>query len=208
MHEARKLQDERAAQPQNRSSVRHKQPPRVRAQGCDLIGRRPELPAQPRRSAEVRRSGQCTRRAVSGALGRETSCCERGSSDGGGWPCPQQPCSRHLYNAGRVRLRGGHGLDGTSQPGRRRANARWVRDARSFGGLLMNDRSLDPGWPARLSGPIGREPGKHLVILLHSEGLPFTNAQEKTSIGSAKAANRGFIQLTRRTVCADQLQQM
>lgn len=151
MHEARKLQDERAAQPQNRSSVRHKQPPRVRAQGCDLIGHRPELPAQPRRSAEVRRSGQCTRRAVSGALGRGKSCCGRGSSDGGGWPCPQQPCSRHHYNAGRVRLPGESGLEGADRPGRLRAEARYVRKRGSFGGLQFHGNKfgeatiVDPG---------------------------------------------------------------
>lgn len=35
MHEARKRQGERVAQPRRHSFARHKQPPRVRARGCD-----------------------------------------------------------------------------------------------------------------------------------------------------------------------------
>lgn len=125
MREAQKLQRGQAARPQSRPSPRHKQPPRVRAQGCD----RQEKGPKQRRA----RSGQLARLTEEiRAPGRRLNRCEGGSSDGGGWPPPQQPCSRHLYNAGRVRLPGGHGLDGTSRPGRRRANARWTRGAHSF----------------------------------------------------------------------------
>ncbi|WWT40038.1 hypothetical protein [Nostoc phage Nsp-JY10] len=146
MCEGRKLQQGQAAQPQNRLPPRHKQPPRVRAQGCDPQEKGPERTAHPMRSAirdgkaaqigEAQRSGQLARLTEEiRAPGRRSSCCGSGSSDGGGWPPPQQPCSQHLYNAGQVRLPGGQGLEDACQPGRRRANARGVRGARSFGGL-------------------------------------------------------------------------
>lgn len=128
MREAQKLQRGQAAQPQSRPSPRHKQPPRVRAQGCDRQEKGPK-----QRQA---RSGQLARLTEEiRAPGRRSNRCEGGSSDGGGWPPPQQPCSRHLYNAGQVRLPDGHGLDETSRPGKRRADARWLRGARSFGSL-------------------------------------------------------------------------
>lgn len=149
MREAQKLQQGQAAQPQNRLPPCHKQPLRVRAQGCDRQEKGPERPAQPMRSAirdgeaaqigEAQRSGQLARLTEEiRAQGRGSSCCEDDSSDGGGWPPPQQPCSQHLYNAGRVRLPGVQGLDDASHPGRRRAKARGVREARSFGSLQFD----------------------------------------------------------------------
>lgn len=147
MREARKLQQGQAAQPQSRPSPRHKQPPRVRAQGCDLQEKGPERPAHPMRSAlrdgkaaqsrEAHRSGQLARLTEEiRAPGRSSSCCDDAAFVGGDRKqSPQQPCSRHLYNAGRIRLPGGQGLEGASHPGRRRAKARGVTGARSFRSL-------------------------------------------------------------------------
>jgi hypothetical protein len=106
----------------------------------------PERPAQPMRSAtrdgeaaqdqEARRSGQLARLTEEIRAGEKTDCCDDAAFVGGDRKqSPQQPCSRHLYNAGRVRLPGGHGLDGTCRPGRRRAKARYVRRLASFSRL-------------------------------------------------------------------------
>ncbi len=130
MREAQKLQQGQAAQPQSRPPPRHKQPPRVRTQGCDRQEKGPE-----QRHA---RSGQVPRRGQSGAWGNERNRCGNVSSGGGNWTPPQQPCSRPHHKTGRVRLPGGQGLDDTCQPGRRRAKARWVRGARSFGSLQFD----------------------------------------------------------------------
>lgn len=147
MCEARKLQQGQAAQPQNRPPPRHKQPPRVRAQGCDRQEKGPERPAPPMRSAlrdgeaaqsrEARRSGQLARLTEEiRAPGRSSSCCDDAAFVGGDRKqSPQQPCSRPHHKTGRVRLPDGQGLDDASHPGRRRAKARGVRGARSFGSL-------------------------------------------------------------------------
>ena len=147
MREAQKRQQGQAAQPQKRPSPRHKQPPRVRAQGCDRQEKSPERTAHPMRSAtrdgkaaqieEAQRSGQLARLTEEIlAPGRGSSYCDDAAFVGGDRrQSPQQPCSRPHHKTGRVRLPGGQGLDDASHPGRLRAKARGVRGARSFGSL-------------------------------------------------------------------------
>ena len=170
----------------------------------------PERITQPMRSAAAQRSGQLARLTEeTRAPGRTVSCCDVVTVDGG--DClhpPQQPCSRHLYNAGPFRLPGGRGLDETRPHGRRRANARDVRRLGSFGSLLMENGPSNARGPFKSFGPVFREPGDDFIIFLHSEGLPLTNTQEETAISGAKATDRGLIQLAGSAVCTDQLQQM
>lgn len=112
--------------------------------------KRPELPAQPMRSAtrdgkaaqgqEERRSGQLARLTEEIRAGGKSDCCDDAAFVGGDRKqSPQQPCSRPLYQTGRVRLPGGPGLDGASRPGRRRAEARYVRRRDSFSGLRKSN---------------------------------------------------------------------
>lgn len=129
-------QDGREAQPRHHPSVRHKQPERVRARGCDRQKKGPELPAQPMRSADARRSAQATRRGQSGAWGEEKACRGDAAFVGGDRKQPpRQACSRPLHEAGRFRLPGNQGLERAWPLGRRRAEARGVRGALSFGCL-------------------------------------------------------------------------
>jgi hypothetical protein len=156
MTEATRRQDGRVAQPRHRPSVRHKQPPRVRTHGCNQQEKAPELPAQPMRSADARRSGQVTRRGQSGAWGNEKSCCDIVTVDGGDCPHPpQQPCSRPHHKTGRFRLPGHQGWKGAWRPGRRRADAREVRGARSFSGLHDISSKIRP---------IGAKPCEPLLV--------------------------------------------
>lgn len=138
MNTDERRQQGQAAQPQHRPPPRHRQPPRVRTQGCDREEKSPERITQPMRSAAAQRSGQLARLTEEiRAPGRTSNCCDVVTVDGG--DClhpPQQPCIRHLYNAGQFRLPGGRGLDDTRPHGRRRAIARWG-EARSFSSLLM-----------------------------------------------------------------------
>lgn len=98
--------------------------------------RRPELPAQPMRSAAPRRSGQLARLTEEIRAGEKSDCCDDAAFVGGDRKqSPQQPCSRPHHESGRVRLPGRPGLDGTGRPGRRRADARYVRRRGSFGSL-------------------------------------------------------------------------
>lgn len=149
MREAQKLQDGRTTQPRkSRPSVRHDQPPRVRAQGWDRNKKRPEQPARPMRSAprdgkaaqghEARRSGQLVRVTGRPHTGGEWKACRDEAALVGGdrKHASRQACSRSHYQTGRVRLPGGSGLEGTDQPGRRRADARYVQRPASFGSLL------------------------------------------------------------------------
>lgn len=133
----------------------------------------PERPAQPMRSAAAQRSGQLARLTEIRAPGRGSSCCEDGSSDGGGWPPPQQPCSQHLYNAGRVRLPGQQGLDDTCQPGRRRAKARGVRGARSFGSLRnwLGNPTRNAVRPVKLVGAAASQRDHYEPVAIRDSGL-------------------------------------
>jgi hypothetical protein len=101
--------------------------------------KRPEQPAHPMRSADPRRSGQLVRVTGRPHTGEEWKACrDEAAIDGGDRNESRQACSRSHYQTGRVRLPGVSGLEGTDQPGRRRANARYVRKRASFGSLQFH----------------------------------------------------------------------
>ena len=154
------------------------------------------------------RFGQLTRpTGVSRASGRRSNHCGNVSSGGGNWTPPQQPCSRPHHKTGQVRLPGWQGLDDTSHPGRRRADARW-KEARSFGGLRVKNRSLDLARPLQPRGPVRRKPDDDFVILFYRESLALTDPQEEPTIGSAEATDCGFVQLACLAIGSDQAEQM
>lgn len=181
--------------------------------------KRPELPAQPMRSAprdgkaaqgqEARRSGQLARLTEEIRAGGRSDCCDDAAFVGGDRKqSPQQPWSRSLYQTGRVRLPGGPGLDGTCRPGRRRAEARYVRRRGSFSGLLKDGWPVDPGRPAKFIRPICGEPCDDLVVFFDSKGLALADAGKEPPICRTEAADGGFVQLAGGAVSADKLQQV
>lgn len=222
MREAQKLQDGRTTQPRkSRPSVRHDQPPRVRAQGWDRNKKRPERPARSMRSAprdggaaqghEARRSGQLARLTEEIRAGGESKACRDEAALVGGdrKHASRQACSRSHYQTGRVRLPRGSGLEGADQPGRRRANARYVRRRASFGSLRneMNG-TLDLPRPLQPGRPVRRKPADDLVILFDGESLALADPQEEPTIGCAEAPDRGFVQLACLAIGSDQAEQM
>lgn len=222
MREAQKLQDGRTTQPRkSRPSVRHDQPPRVRAQRWDRNKKRPEQPAHPMRSAprdgeaaqghEARRSGQLVRVTGRPHTGEKWKACHDEAALVGGdrKHASRQACSRSHYQTGRVRLPGGSGLDGTDQPGRRRADARYVGRRASFGSLRNEmNRTLDLPRPLQLGRPVRRKPADDLVILFDGKSLSLADPQEEPTIGSTEAPDRGFVQLTCLAVGGDQAEKM
>lgn len=191
MREAQKLQDGRTTQPRkSRPSVRHDQPPRVRAQGWNMNKKRPERPAHPMRSAprdgraaqghEARRSGQLVRVTGRPHTGEEWKACRDEAALVGGdrKHASRQACSRSHYQTGRARLPGGSGLEGTDQPSRRRANARYVQRRASFGSLRKRwgDTARQAIRVIKLIGAAVRESYHHEPVAVRDTGLlPFVD---------------------------------
>lgn len=149
-----------------------------------------------RLTREHRASGRTKQQLLRSVSGKDPDCCDDAAFVGGDRKqSPQQPCSRSLYQTGRVRLSGGQGLDGTCRPGRRRADARW-KEARSFGSLSVKNWTLDLARPVQPRGPMRRKPTDDFVILFDSERLALADPQEEPTIGGAEATDRRFVQLT------------
>lgn len=150
----------------------------------------PEQPAHPMRSAtrdgeaaqghEARRSGQLVRVTGRPHTGEEWKACRDEAALVGGdrKHASRQACSRSHYQTGRVRLPGGSGLEGADQPGRRRAEARYVRRRASFGSLHKLSNKI---WS------IGAQPRETLpvqVIKLDSAVADLDYALDDVRVGS------------------------
>lgn len=152
--------------------------------------KRPERPARPMRSAprdgkaaqghEARRSGQLVRVTGRPHTGEECKACRDEAALVGGdrKHASRQACSRSHYQTGRVRLPGGSGLEGADQPGRRRADARYMRRRASFGSLRKRrrDTARQAIRVIKLIGAAVRESDHHEPVAVRDTGLlPFVD---------------------------------